>query len=103
MSVMFRARKMMSIVDGSLTKTMCADEGDWIDKDVVCQQMIIQSLDSKFAKRMMTCKTSHQMWRKLLTIHEQNAIESVQLLQQKFYELRMQPNSDVIDHISAME
>ena len=103
MSVMFCARKMMGIVDGSLTKTMCADEGDWIDKDAVCQKMIIQSLDSKFAKRMMTCKTSHQMWRKLLIIHEQNAIESVQLLQQKFYELRMQPNSDMIDHISVVE
>ena len=103
MSVMFRARKMMSIVDGSLTKTMCADEGDWIDKDAMCQQIIIQSLDLKFAKHMMTCKMSHQMWRKLLTIHEQNATESVQLLQQKFYELRMQPNSDVIDYISAVE
>jgi hypothetical protein len=43
------------------------------------------------------------MWRRLCTVHEQNATENVQLLQQQFFKMRMKPESDVVDHISAIE
>jgi transposase InsO family protein len=97
------ARKLMGIVDGSLTREMSEDEDEWVDKDAACQSMIVSAIDIKLMRRLMTCRSANQMWRKLITIHEQNATENLQLLQQKFYELRMQPNSDVIDHISAVE
>jgi hypothetical protein len=43
------------------------------------------------------------MWRRLCTIHEQNATENIQMLQQKFFELHMKPNSDIADHVSNVE
>ena len=91
MSVNFRAKKMLGIVDGSITQEGSDDPDEWEDRDVVCQSMILSALDTKLMRRLRTCRTANQMWRRLCTVYELNAMENVQLVQQKFYKLRMRP------------
>jgi len=99
---MFRAKKLMNIIDGTSPQELHNDEDEWADKDV-CQSIIISVVDPKLMCRLMTCRTSNHMWRRLSPIHEQNAIENIQLLQHQFYELRIKPNVHVVDHISTVE
>jgi hypothetical protein len=103
MSVMFRTRKLLNIVDGSVPMELYGDDEDWLDKDAQCQSIIVSAVDNKLIRRLMTCKTSSQMWRRLSTVFEQNATENLQMLQQQFYDLRMNPDEDVVDHISRVE
>ena len=103
MSIMFRARKLMGFVDGSLPREAHDDVNEWADKDAICQSIIISAVESKLMRRLMMCGTAHQMWHKLSTVHEQNATENIQLLQQQFFDLKMKPSTNVVDHISAVE
>ena len=103
MSVMFYARKLLDIIDGSLPRELAKSQEEWMDRDAAYQSIIILAVDQKLMQRLMTCRTANQMWRRLCTVHEQNTIENLQLLQQKFYELKMKPSSDMVYHINAVE
>jgi hypothetical protein len=81
----------------------CNDEEDSDDKDAARQAIITSAIDGKRMRRLMNRNTSSQMWCRLCTVHEQNATENVQLLQQQFSEMRMEPESNVVDHISGIE
>jgi hypothetical protein len=103
MTILFHARKLLGIVNGTITRETCEDEDEWYDKDAQCQSILVGAIDQKLMRRLMTCQTANAMWRCLSTIHEQNATESVQLLHQQFLEFRMKPGTDVVDHISMCE
>jgi hypothetical protein len=82
MSIMFRARKLMGIVNGTITKEASEDKDEWNDRDAAFQSLLVSVIDPKLMRRLKNCVTAYQMWRRLATIHEQNATENVQLLQQ---------------------
>lgn len=103
MGVTFRARKLLAIVDGSLTRLGSEDPAEWDDKDAACQSMLLSAIEPKLIRRLTTCKTSNQMWRRLCLVYELNAAENIQLLQQKFYELRMKPGTDMAEYINSVE
>ena len=55
MSVMFRARKLLAIVDGSSTQAGADNLEEWMDRDAACQSMILSAIDSKLMRRLRTC------------------------------------------------
>jgi len=103
MSILLCARKLLGIMDGTILRESFTDEEDWLDKDATCQSFLIFAIDSKLLCRLMNCLTAHQMWRHLYTIHEQNATKIVQMLQQQFFDMKMKPDAEVVDHISCVE
>ena len=103
MCILLRARKLLGIMDGTISRESFTDEEDWLDKDAACQSFLISAIDSKLLRRLMNCCIANQMWRRLYTIHEQNATETVQMLQQQFFDMRMKPDAEVVDHICCVE
>jgi hypothetical protein len=43
MNVMFRTRMLLGIVDGSLPRELVENQEEWMDKDAVCQSIIISA------------------------------------------------------------
>ena len=50
MSINFRARRLMSIIDGTLPREKSVDENEWLDKDAICQSIIVAHLSSRSAR-----------------------------------------------------
>ena len=94
---------MLGIVDGTTPRESSAHEEDWFDKDAACQSFLISAIDSRLMHGLMNCHTANQMWRRLCTVHEQNATENVQMLQQQLFDMRMKSDAVVVDHINCIE
>ena len=103
MCIFLRARKMLGIVNGTTPRESFTHEEDWFDRDAACQSFLISAIDSRLMHRLMNCRTANQMWRRLCTVHEQNATKNVQVLQQQFFDMRMKSDAAVVDHISCIE
>lgn len=59
MTIMFRARKLIGIIDGTLQKEAHRDMNEWDDKVSICQSIIISAIDPKLMRKLMTCRTAH--------------------------------------------
>ena len=70
MKIMLRARKLLGIVERSIPRESFNDEDDWINKDAGCQSLLISIVDPKLMRRLVTSRTTNQMWRRLCTVHE---------------------------------
>jgi hypothetical protein len=80
MTIIFRARKLFGIVNGTIRRETSKNEEDWLDKDVACHSILIAAIDQKIIRWLMICRSAHAMWRRLSTVHEQNATESIQFV-----------------------
>lgn len=101
-NIRLQAKKLFAIVDGSYSKKDSDDEEEWTDRDYLYQSLICAAIEPKYMRQLMTCTACAQIWR-CGTIHEHNASENLQLLQQKFYEFRMRHEEDVANHVSNIE
>ncbi|UYV62645.1 hypothetical protein LAZ67_2001397 [Cordylochernes scorpioides] len=52
---------------------------------------------------IVNCQTSAEMWKKLSTIYELKSETNKYLLQQRFFEYKMNPNDNIATHISKVE
>ncbi|UYV76125.1 hypothetical protein LAZ67_13002672 [Cordylochernes scorpioides] len=53
--------------------------------------------------QIVNCQTSAEMWKKLSTIYELKSETNKYLLQQRFFEYKMNPNDNIATHISKVE
>jgi len=71
--------------------------------DNKAQKYIVTSVDKQPLQYIMNCDTAKEMWDKLLSVYEQKSDSSVTLIQQKFYSYVMNPDDNMMIHISKLE
>lgn len=57
----------------------------WQRKDLTAQTIICSTVDQQSLKTIMNCRTSADMWSRLLIQHEQKAKENKYFLQEQFF------------------
>lgn len=71
--------------------------------DAWAQSLIITSVSNDQARSLLKCATAQAMWEKLVLLNESKTTSSALMLQQKFYELRMEPNESVQAYVARGE
>ncbi|UYV73291.1 hypothetical protein LAZ67_10002537 [Cordylochernes scorpioides] len=106
MKIILEAKDLLSITDGSEVKPEIEDIAkfsNWKKKDAKSKMLITTALEFKYLQQIVNCQTSAEMWKKLSTIYELKSETNKYLLQQRFFEYKMNPNDNIATHISKVE
>ncbi|UYV67002.1 hypothetical protein LAZ67_4003628, partial [Cordylochernes scorpioides] len=104
--IILEAKDLLSITDGSEVKPEIEDIAkfsEWKKKDAKSKMLITTALEFKYLQQIVNCQTSAEMWKKLSTIYELKSETNKYLLQQRFFEYKMNPNDNIASHISKVE
>ena len=83
MHIALDGRDIFSIVDGSEKLDDALDKA-WKKKDNLAKWIITTPVDQEHLAMIINCKTSAEMWERLVCIHEQVSAESSFMLIQQF-------------------
>jgi len=86
LSVFLRSKRLLKIVEGTLTEKDFKKEDDWDEQNSAAMVYITCTIEPKYLRLLVACQTAHEMWMKMAMIFEQHAAENKYLLQQKFFE-----------------
>jgi transposase InsO family protein len=75
----------------------------FLKADAWVQSLLITSVDNTHARPLVRCTTAKDMWEKLVLMHESKSDANALLLQQKFYELKMEKNENVQQYVARGE
>ncbi|UYV61249.1 hypothetical protein LAZ67_1004106 [Cordylochernes scorpioides] len=106
MKIILETKDLLSITDGSEVKPEIEDIAkfsNWKKKDAKSKMLITTALKFKYLQQIVNCQTSTEMWKKLSTIYELKSETNKYLLQQRFFEYKMNPNDSIATHISKVE
>ncbi|UYV62920.1 hypothetical protein LAZ67_2002452 [Cordylochernes scorpioides] len=106
MEIILEAKDLLSITDDSEVKPEIEDIAkfsEWKKKDAKSKMLITTALEFKYLQQIVNCQTSAEMWKKLSTIYELKSETNKYLLQQRFFEYKMNPNDNIASHISKVE
>ncbi|UYV74313.1 hypothetical protein LAZ67_11002983 [Cordylochernes scorpioides] len=106
MKIILEAKDLLSITDGSEVKPEIEDIAkfsNWKKKYAKSKMLITTALEFKYLQQIVNCQTSAEMWKKLSTIYELKSETNKYLLQQRFFEYKMNPNDNIATHISKVE
>jgi hypothetical protein len=96
-------REIFTIVDGTKTLVDAEDKEAWKKKDNLAKWIITTSVDMKHLGMIINCKTSAEMWERLVSIHEQISAESVFMLIQQFANYIYCKGDSVAAHVAKVE
>lgn len=106
MEIIFRAEKILDVVDGSTIRPE-ATEVDrrkaWDEKNSRGMLIISTGLEYSQLQVVVACETAAQMWNRLKSVHEQRSSVNKVTLKQQFFSYKMKPNESIAQHISKIE
>jgi len=80
MTIIFRAKKLLGIVEGTETLEVATIEREWKQCDNITMMLICSSIDKKYMSVLVNCKTSTIMWIRLIIVHEENSREKKHIM-----------------------
>lgn len=105
-SILFKAEKLLSVVNGTEgepTDPSSEEWRAWDTRNSRAQVILLSTITQDQMQHLINCENAAEMWSRLIAIHEQKTEISRELLWQRFYEYRMLENSKISEHISSIE
>jgi len=104
MKTIFVAHDLLDIVNGTEVKLEVAGQPQtsWIQRNAKAMMFISAAMHQQL-EYLITCDSAAEMWKKLLSIHEQTSATSKLLLTTRFHEYRMKSGDSVSQHIAKVE
>ena len=93
-------REIFTIVDGTEKFDDAEYKEAWKRKDNLAKWIITTSVDQEHLATIINCKTSADMWERLVSIHEQVCAESSFMLVQQFTNYRYCKGDSVATHVA---
>jgi hypothetical protein len=75
---------------------------DWITRDILARNYLVATIETQQQRSLVNCTNANEMWVRL-SAHLQNAGENQHILQQRFFEYQIQPEHDIMSHITEIE
>lgn len=98
----YRAQMEAILVAKGLGSTIKVGATD-AAKDQLAKSLLLMSLDNKFVKLVLSCKTSYEIWSRLCSIHEHTSSATKLMLQKEFYGLQQGPNERIHSLVGRAE
>ena len=96
-------RDIFTIVDKTETFQNAVDKEAWKKKDNLAKWIITTSVDQEHLAMIINCKTSAEMWERLVCIHEQVSAESSFMMIQQFVDYKFNKGDSIAVHIAKIE
>ena len=74
----------------------------WVKDDAKAMFLISSAMKASQVESVLTCRSSREMWNKLVLIHEQKSESNKLILTQRFHEAKMESNDTVVKHVSRI-
>jgi len=105
MKTIFVAHDLLDIVNGTEVKPEVTGQPQtaWIQKNAKAMMFMSAAMHYSQLEYLITCDSAAEMWKKLLSIHEQTSATSKLLLTTRFHEYRMKSGDSVSQHIAKVE
>ena len=114
MKVFLSGQEMWEVVDGSeacpvpaVANEPTADEvvaiTTWKKKNNKSMMYLTQALSKGQLAKVINCDSSKAIWDRLCAVHEQKDETSIHMVQQQFFDYRMENGDDVSTHIAKVE
>lgn len=104
MKVLLRGQGWLEIVEGRCVKPENkAEQAIWESKDAKAQTLIVTRMTEDVILHIISCSTSAEMWRKLLSVYEQKTETSIHIVQQKFFQYKYDKANDMSVFLSKIQ
>ncbi len=80
LTIIFCAKKLMEIVEGTQTLEEVIDVKKWRKRDNTTMMLACSTIDEKHMNVLINCKTIATRWHHLIIVHEQNAMENKHIM-----------------------
>ncbi|RWS00242.1 Retrovirus-related Pol polyprotein from transposon TNT 1-94-like protein, partial [Dinothrombium tinctorium] len=100
-----KSKGLFKIVNGTERKPDTCEKKieEWEQRDTRAQWLISSALNTHEHEHVVNCLSAHEMWNTILSIHEQKSETSRYLVQEKFYNYKMDPSDNIACHISKVK
>lgn len=102
MSLLFE-KDIKDVVNGIDVKPEEADvvaHRAWCKRDSEARYYIASTIDKRFTKHVLHCKTAKEMWEKICNIFEKQSAAQVSIIQRKLHNLKLGSDEKVSDYIA---
>lgn len=100
---MLDGREIFTVVDGTETLADAEDKEAWKKKYNLAKWIITTSVDMEHLIMIINCKTSAEMWERLVCIHEQVYAESMFMLIQQFVDYKFCKGDSIATHVAKIK
>ncbi|XP_058987404.1 uncharacterized protein LOC131806765 [Musca domestica] len=101
MEIYTTENKLKPYILGTVMKSATNSQA-WEEKDAEAQAFIMRGLELQQLKHLTDCTTAAQMWSRLKTIHAEKSEQSAQVLLEKFINLKMEEDDNVMNFIATI-
>ncbi|RWS00085.1 uncharacterized protein B4U79_15835 [Dinothrombium tinctorium] len=102
MELFLDGNDLLEVTNGIMKKTE-ANAATWDSKNRKAKMFIASKLEYNQLQHVINCSTASEMWLKLQVLNQQKSETSVHLLQQQFFDYKMDPNDSIAAHITKVE
>ena len=74
----------------------------WVKDDAKAMFLISSAMEASQVESVLPCRSSREMWNKLVLIHEQKSESNKLILTQRSHEAKMESNDTVVKHVSRI-
>lgn len=104
MTVLMRGQGWLDIVEGRTVKPEDATERTiWESKDAKAQTLLVTRMSEDVMIHLVTCTTSSEMWKKLLSVYEQKSETSIHIIQQRFFQYKYEKGVEMSVFLSKIQ
>ena len=76
---------------------------EWHRRDLLARNYLVATIETQQQRTLVNCTSAHAMWTRISAQHLRNAAENQHVLQQRFFEYQLQPDHDIMTHITEIE
>ena len=106
MTLILNSHDLMSIVNGSEKKPTIAATDPlvvaWAKKDMSTSNLLVQAVDQEILKTLVACTIAAEIWSTLNTMQDKKAMQSVDKLQKRFFDLKFSDKAGCYDFITSI-
>lgn len=102
-TILLRSQNLYNVVTESKKPSSQEERAVWEKQDVKAQTLLVTRMSESVMLHVISCTTSSEMWRKLLSIYEQKSETSIHIKQQRFFQLKFDENTEMSVFLSKVQ
>lgn len=103
-TVLLRGQGWLDVVEGRTVKPENdADRSTWESKDAKAQTLLVTRMSEDVMLHLVTCTSSAEMWKKLLSVYEQKSETSIHIIQQRFFQYKYEKGVQMSVFLSKIQ
>lgn len=102
--ILLRSQDLLKVVQGISVKPEDEIErAKWEKLDAKAQTWLVTRMSESAMMHILTCTSSAEMWKKLVSVYEQTSETSIHIVQQRFFQYKYEEGTEMSTFLSKIE